>query len=185
MYRFLVPGGTVSSRRLPLSKGFVLSTGALSGIIGTTNPHRHLFGIKESNPSMTTTAATWFYRDPERIPYYIEERVNQTLWQARVGDILLDATSAEPPYRMTGRWRDQPVEIEWQPNDYFVLRVPVEADPTDLVNGISHVLALKPALRFTDTEDRLVTEWYVDGGASRWDDIQGKAAYRHPQRLAG
>ena len=132
---------------------------------------------------MTTTAATWFYRDPERIAYYLEERVNQTFWQARIGNIWLDANSAEPPYRMSGVWRDQPVEIEWQPNEYFVLRVPEAGDAADLVNGVSRVLALQPSLSFGDPEDRLVTEWHVSGGAARWGDIQGKAAYRNPQRL--
>ncbi len=132
---------------------------------------------------MTTTAATWFYRDPEQIAYYLEERVNQTFWQARVGNIFLSADSAQPPFKMSGAWRDQAVEIEWRPNEYFTLRTPDEVDATDLISGVSRVLAQQAALSFIDPEDRLVTEWHVNGGGPRWGDIQGKPAYRHPQRL--
>lgn len=133
---------------------------------------------------MTTTAETWFYRDPEHIAYYLEERVNQTFWQARLGNLWLDCVSAEPPYRMSGVWRDLPVDVEWVPNEFFILRVPSDSGSADLVNGVSHVLALSPAFRYTDAHQRLVTEWHVDGGKARWQEVQGKAAFSNLQRLS-
>jgi hypothetical protein len=133
---------------------------------------------------MTTTSATWFYRDPERIAYYLEERVNQTFWQARLNGLWLDCVSAEPPYRMSGVWREVPVEIEWVPGEFFILRVPSDSDSSDFVNAVSHVLALSPAFNYTDPDERLVTEWHVDGGKARWQDIQGKAAFANLQRLS-
>jgi hypothetical protein len=133
---------------------------------------------------MTTTAATWFYRDPERVACYLEERVNQTFWQARFGALWLDCVRAEPPYHMSGIWREAPVEIEWQPNAFFILRVSGDADPADLVNGVSRILALKPALSYTDGQDRRVTEWHVNGGKDRWQEIQDKPTFRNPQRLS-
>lgn len=133
---------------------------------------------------MTTTAATWFYDDPERIPYYLEERVNQNFWQARVYDIWLDATSAEPPFRMSGTWRDQTVEIEWQPKKYLTLRLTGEAEADDLVQGISRMLALEPSCSYEDTNDHFCVEWHASGAMERWQEIQGKAAYRNPQRYA-
>lgn len=133
---------------------------------------------------MTTTAATWFYRDPERIPYYLEERVNQTFWQARFGDFWLDATSASPPYRMVGEWLGTPIAIEWKPNDYFTLRVPEDSDAARLVTGITRMLAIHPTLDYANGDGEFVTEWHVDGGADRWQEIQGKAGYVNPQRLS-
>jgi hypothetical protein len=132
---------------------------------------------------MTTNAATWFYRDPERIAYYLEERVNQTFWAARQFDLWMACVSAEPPYKMSGEWHDASVEIEWQPNESFALRISEDADPDDLVNAVSRVLALDPALSYNDTHDRFVTEWHTNGGQSRWQEIQGKAGFRNPQRL--
>lgn len=133
---------------------------------------------------MTTTAATWFYNDPEPIPYYLEERVNQTFWQARLTNIWLKCTRAEPPYQMAGDWREVPVEIEWVPNQAFTLRVPQDSDSGDLVRSVSRVLALKPAFSYTDGQGQQVTEWHVDGGAARWQEIQGKAAFGNLQRLS-
>lgn len=133
---------------------------------------------------MTTNAATWFYRDPERVAYYLEERVNQTFWAARLFDLWLDCVSAEPPYRMAGLWRRAAVEIEWQPNDSFILRVARDTDPGDLVSAVSRVLALQPALSYDDAEGRFVAEWHTDGGRGRWQTIQGKAEFHNPQRLS-
>jgi len=134
---------------------------------------------------MTTNAATWFYRDPERVAYYLEERVNQTFWAARLLDLWLDCVSAEPPYRMAGQWRGAPVEVEWQPNESFSLRVSKDGVPDDLVNGVSRVLALKPALSYNDSEGWSVIEWHTNGSRGRWQEIQGKAEFRNPQRLSG
>jgi hypothetical protein len=77
-----------------------------------------------------------------------------------------------------------PVEIEWVPNQAFTLHVPQDSDSSDLVRGVSRVLALKPAFSYTDGQGHRVTEWHVDGGAARWQEIQGKAAFGNLQRLS-
>lgn len=133
---------------------------------------------------MTTTAATWFYNDPEPNPFYIQERVNQTFWQARFGQLWLDCTSATSPYKMSGLWGDVPVEFEWQTATSFILRVPGEAETDSMVAGISRVLALKASLRYEiSTTGQMVIEWHADGGNERWQKIQGDPSYRNPERL--
>src|SRR5687767_15717718 len=44
---------------------------------------------------MTTDSRTWFYTTPEPRPYYIEERVNQTLWKNRLQNIFMSCTRSE------------------------------------------------------------------------------------------
>ena len=132
---------------------------------------------------MTTNAATWFYSQPEPRKYYITERVNQTFWQARVNSIWLNCTRANPPFQMSGVWRDTAIEVEWLPNDHFILRSPADFDASDLVDGISRVIALEPSFDYTDEQERLVTEWHMEGGKDRWQEIQGKPSFGNPQRL--
>ncbi len=130
---------------------------------------------------MSTDASTWFYNEPEHDAYLIEERVNHTLWAARLYFLYLDCTGAEPPFSMVGEWEGRQIEIEWDPNKLFVLRTPEETPA--LRRGISLVLGIRPAtLAYEDPNGVHVTEWHVDGGDARWREIQGKVRYRNPKR---
>ena len=130
---------------------------------------------------MTSTAAAWFYHKPESIPYYIEERVNQTLWAARLGDIYLRCLSAEPPIVMEGQWHGSKIVFEWEPGRYFACRSQ-PAQP-ELVEVLNFVLGLKPSFSYEDADGMLVYEWRLEGDAERWQAIQGQPMYHHPRRL--
>ena len=132
---------------------------------------------------MTTTAATWFYSTPEDSAYFIEERVNQTFWQARVFDILLDSVTTKPPFKMKGLWRNSPIRVEWKPNEYFILKTAQDQDASDLVQAISRVIALTPSFSCINNQTQLVTEWHTDGGNERWQKLQGKPAFSDLKRL--
>lgn len=130
---------------------------------------------------MTTNANTWFYNEPEHDAYLIEERVNHSLWNARLSFLYFDCINAEPPFRMVSEWKGQPVEIEWEVGKLFTLRTQEEMPA--LRRGFSLALGLQPAsLAYQDVDDMYVTEWHVDGGEERWREIQGQARFRHPQR---
>ena len=132
---------------------------------------------------MTTTARTWFYAQPEKNAYALAERVRTTLWEARLGDIWLDTVRAESPFLMRGRYNKADVEMEWEPGKWLALR----SKPGDdyLVQRMSFVLGRKPTFTYEDVEGRTVTEWHIDGGAKRWQAIQGVPAYRNPRRFNG
>ncbi|MBN1286641.1 MAG: hypothetical protein JXB47_14680 [Anaerolineae bacterium] len=130
---------------------------------------------------MSTNANTWFYSEPEPDAYLIEERVNQSLWNARLYALYLDCTSAESPFRMVGEWQGRPVEIEWEVGKVFTLRT--QEEMPDLRRGFSLVLGIQPpSVAYQDVDGAHVTEWYVDGGEDRWREIQGQARFRHPKR---
>ncbi|MEL7434253.1 MAG: hypothetical protein AAFN11_09930, partial [Chloroflexota bacterium] len=48
---------------------------------------------------MSTSSRTWFYSKPEPRPYYIEERVNHTLWKNRVQGLFMSCVQAEDPIK--------------------------------------------------------------------------------------
>jgi hypothetical protein len=124
---------------------------------------------------MTTNSRTWFYNEPEHRPYYIEERVNQTLWANRLGSIYLDCVRAEPPFRMEGEWKGINVVIEWLPKTWFTLHTSVE-EPT-LLRAFAQVLQFPPTLSFSDEEGDFVVEWHRTDAAKRLQEVKGQARY--------
>jgi len=129
---------------------------------------------------MSTDSRTWFYTTPEPRPYYIEERVNHTLWKNRLQSIYMSCTQATPPIKMEGKWRDMPVNFEWQPGVYFILRTGQEA--RELIGVMRQVLMMPPVLGYIDPAGAFVVEWHTDGGAARWKQIQGNPQYQGARR---
>ena len=135
---------------------------------------------------MSTNASTWFYREPEPDPYLIEERVNHTLWDARMPFLYLECLRAESPYLMVGEWNGAKIEVEWEVGKVFTLRTTRELPEKELPRlrrGFSLVLGIHPpALAYEDLDGYDVTEWHTDGGEARWQQIQGQTRYRSPRR---
>jgi hypothetical protein len=131
---------------------------------------------------MATDSRTWFYTTPQPRAYFIEERVNHTLWRNRLANIWMTCVQPETPIRMVGRWADaMPVEFEWQPGKWFVLRLGEENK--ELIGVMRQVLLFRPSFMYQDSEGMTVVEWHTDGGADRWKTLQGNAAYQNLRRL--
>ena len=124
---------------------------------------------------MTTNSRTWFYNEPEHRPFYIEERVNQTLWANRFGSIYLDCTNAEPPFRMEGEWKGIRVMIEWVPKMWFTLHSSIE-DRT-LITGFAQILQFPPTLSYVDENGNFVAEWRRADAPKRLQEVQGHPNY--------
>ncbi len=130
---------------------------------------------------MTTNAMTWFYRAPEKIPYYISERVNGTFWEARLPGVFLDVVRAEPPFLMQGNYNGTPIAMEWEPAKW--LRLTTNPASPSLAQGLGNILRRKPNLSYETAEGETVWEWWLDGVDKRWQEVQGKPVYRNPVRL--
>jgi hypothetical protein len=132
---------------------------------------------------MATSARTWFYAHPEPRPYYIEERVNHTLWKHRVQGLLMTCTQAEKPIKMEGNWNGMPIFFEWEPGKYFTLRMGEERK--EMIAVIRQILfELKPSFAYQDIDGMYAVEWHLDGGEARWKDIQGNPKYQGLRRLS-
>lgn len=130
---------------------------------------------------MTTTAMTWFYRAPEKIPYYISERVNSTFWEAGLPGVYLEVVQAEHPIVMRGNHNGTPIRLEWEPNKW--LRLTAQPTGPALVRGLSNILRRQPTLSFETEEGEAVHEWWLQDAEKRWREIQGRPAYRNPVLL--
>ena len=131
---------------------------------------------------MATDARTWFYSTPEPRPYYIEERVNHTLWKNRLQSLFMSCTQAEVPIKMEGKWNEMPVQFEWQPGAYFTLRSGERRK--ELIGVVRQMLLnLKPSLEYTAPDGMHVVEWHTDGGDSRWKELQGNPHYQGLRRI--
>ena len=130
---------------------------------------------------MATSSRTWFYTTPEPRPYFIEERINHTLWKNRLQGIYMNCISPKPPITMEGNWYGNRIQFEWVPGDYFQLRTTEERK--DLIGVLRQMLMLRPALAYVDNEGNHVVEWHMDGGEARWKELQGSPAYQGLIRL--
>jgi hypothetical protein len=124
---------------------------------------------------MTTSSRTWFYNEPEHRPYYLEERVNQTLWAARFGTIYLDCVQAEPPFKMIGSWHTTQVTIDWVPKDWFSLTTDQAA--IELIKGFAQVLQMQPTLSYVNENGLHIAEWRRKDATARLNEIEGHAQY--------
>ncbi len=131
---------------------------------------------------MANTARQWFYSTPEPRPYYIEERVNHSLWNNRLQNVFMSCTNAALPVQMEGSLDGMPMRFEFVPGGYFTLRMPEERK--DVIGTIRQVLlGLKPSFTYQDNEGMFVVEWHTDGGDARWREIQGDPAFQGLRRM--
>lgn len=131
---------------------------------------------------MATNATTWFYAEPEHNAYLLEERINHTFWANRIADIYFDCVSAEPPFRMTGVWRGQPLTIEWVPQDYFTLIAAPGSETDLLLVGIKEILGFLPALSYVGPDGQMTVQWYFKDAQARMQAIQGNPNYASIKR---
>lgn len=131
---------------------------------------------------MATNASTWFYSEPEHSAFLIEERVNHTFWQNRIMGLTLTCSNVEPPFAMSGVWRDMPLEISWVPKSYFTLTAAPSTDTDHLIVGLKEILGFNPTISYIDTAGKLVAEWHVKEVAERIQEIQGNPNYRQIKR---
>lgn len=130
---------------------------------------------------MATDSRTWFYTTPEPRPYYIEERVNHTLWKNRLQTLFMTCTQATVPIKMEGAWQGSLVRFEWQPGHYFMLTTTRESK--EFIGVMRQILMMRPAFSYENPEGMHVVEWHTDGGQGRWKEIQGNPHYQGLRRL--
>lgn len=132
---------------------------------------------------MTNDARRWFYSTPEPRPYYIEERINQSLWNNRLQGLFMSCTQATLPIKMEGNWNGMPVHFEWEPGKYFILRMGEKRK--DLIAVVRQMLLnLTPVLEYEAADGLYTIEWHTDGGQDRWKQIQGNPSYQGLRRIS-
>lgn len=131
---------------------------------------------------MATSSRKWFYSTPEPRPFYIEERVNHTLWNNRLQNVYMSCTQAENPVKMEGNLNGMPLLFEFVAGQYFTLRMGEERK--EIIGTIRQILlGLKPSFTYQDTEGLFVVEWHTDNGEARWKEIQGDPAFQGLRRM--
>lgn len=130
---------------------------------------------------MATDSRTWFYTTPEPRPYFIEERVNHTLWKNRLQGLSMICTQYTAPFKMEGIWNEMPVQFEWQPGKYFILRAGREVK--ELIGVMRQILMMRPALAYTNENGLFCVEYHTDGGKARYEEIQGNPGFQGLRRL--
>ena len=131
---------------------------------------------------MATDARKWFYSTPEPRPYYIEERINHTLWKNRLQSLYMNCIQAEAPIQMEGNLHGMPVEFEWVPGQYFILRAGERRK--ELIGVVRQMLFnLPPNFEYQTSTNLHVVEWHTNDGEARWKELQGNPSYQGLRRI--
>lgn len=131
---------------------------------------------------MSTNATTWFYAEPERNAYLLEERINHTFWANRIADVYFDTISAEPPFKMSAVWRGQSITIEWVPKDYFTLTAAPGADTDLLIVGLKEILGFLPTVSYIGPDGLMAVQWYFLDAEGRVQTLSGNPNYSNITR---
>ena len=91
-------------------------------------------------------------------------------------------TQPEVPIKMEGYWQNElPVQFEWKPGSYFILRMGEESK--EIIGVMRQILMMPPVLAYQDNHGLSVVEWHTDGGDARWREVQGQPMYQGLKRL--
>ncbi|MGF1506527.1 MAG: hypothetical protein ACFB51_15555 [Anaerolineae bacterium] len=132
-----------------------------------------------------TNASTWFYTQPEPIPYLIAERINNTFWSARIVDVYWQCTRAEAPYQCVGDLHGDAIRMEWEPGEWLLLAGPETEAFHQIMDGISQrVLARPAAVTYRNRQGQQVYEWHAAAGSRRWNELQGDPTVLELKRLS-
>lgn len=130
---------------------------------------------------MTPSVSSWFYTDPGSNAYVIAERVRLSMWDSGLFELWLDIDAFESPYKMSGNYMGDPIDLEWVPRKWMRLRSGLMTPA--LAERITHLLGLKPSWRYGDAEGYIVWEWWVSESGARWREISGNPSCQRPVRL--
>jgi len=125
--------------------------------------------------------AEWFFSNPGSNKYDISEAVRRSFWFRGFGMAWFDATKADPPYVGQLEWRDQLMELEWEPRQFVILRLPQD-DPA-VVDGLTSLLGFKPAFRYQNAQGHTVVEWRKVGLAQRQQELAATTDVRNITRV--
>ena len=145
-------------------------------------------------------AREWFYDSPGHNKYDIEAHVQRSFWHNGFGQAFFRCTKADPPYKCVGFWRGQEVELEWVPRRW--VKLTMEKDDPAMVEGLSGILRLNPALRYIATaaqaepatageepapaenpREHIVVEWRVRNVEQRLQELAEQAGVRDVRRV--
>ena len=130
---------------------------------------------------MTPTISGWFYDYSSHSGHVIGERVRLSLWDSGLFDLWLDVVSSNPPYKMSGNYKGDPVEIEWLPGEWLRLRS--GSSQSVIVDRITRLLAMKPSWMYGYANIDVVWEWYLVDSEERWREISGNPIYQSPKHI--
>ncbi len=113
----------------------------------------------------------WFAKKLPASRHGIENAVRLAFWAAGFGDTYFTCTNPEPPVKCMGLWRSsEPIDIEWVPRDYFLLRM--KAPNEDMLSAFERVLGHRALAGYRDQNGDVVVEWRVNDPDGRYAELQ-------------
>ncbi|MSP13848.1 MAG: hypothetical protein EXR62_12945 [Chloroflexi bacterium] len=122
----------------------------------------------------------WFTGFPGKNLYDISESLRRGFWSCGYSATWMQAQSTELPYRATGRWRNQDVALEWEPNRFAKLTM--QSEDKAVVDGLSFMVQMKPVLQYVDAKGQIVYEWWPGRPTGRLKTL-AESGIQNPKQL--
>lgn len=129
---------------------------------------------------MIDRATHWLYAERQLSAGAAVENMRHDLWAAGFYGIWLRLTRAEAPYQVSGVWKDDRFEIEFEPRRFLTIRSAKENEW--LKKAFTRVLGEPPHFQYEDRAG-VVYEWRLAEREARWQSMQGLPAYKNLKRL--
>ena len=122
----------------------------------------------------------WFYAQRQLTPGATVEKMRQDLWSYGFYNAWFTLTKKEPPYTASGLWGTDKIEIEFEPRQFLIIRLPKENEWVK--TAFTRALGMAPHFWYQD-KDGQVYEWRMADRDGRWQAMQGLPAYKSLKRL--
>ncbi len=130
---------------------------------------------------MLDRATHWFYAERQVSIGAAVEKLRQDFWAQGFNNVYFTLTKKEPPYILRGAYAGQPIEVEFEPQKYVVVKSSKDIDWLRI--AFTRSLAMPPHFQYNDTKGNTIWEWRMADRDTRWQAMQGVPAYKNLKRL--
>jgi hypothetical protein len=112
----------------------------------------------------------WFSKRLPPSRHGIENAIRLAFWAQGFGESYFTCVQPEPPVRLAALWKsDQPVNVEWNPGDYF--QITMKEPNKEALEAFERVLGHRALAAYRNDKGDVVVEWRAQDPEKRWNEL--------------
>ncbi|MBI3536674.1 MAG: hypothetical protein HY070_03795 [Chloroflexi bacterium] len=117
--------------------------------------------------------SNWFTMNFPPSRHAIENELRLALWSTGFSQVWITCTKAESPFECQGLWHDQSFQVEWEPRQYVLLKMP---EPNQNVLEAFEKILKHRALAAYKQDGAVVVEWRARDADRRYAELANAGA---------
>jgi hypothetical protein len=119
-------------------------------------------------------STSWFFTRFPPTRHGIENELRLAFWKAGYGQMWFSCTKDAPPYECVGHWHANDFTIEWEPQNYLLLKMKDANE--DLLDAFQRMIKHKALAAYKNGGGSVVVEWRVKDADARVQELQDAGA---------